>query len=486
VARNNPDPLSSPPAHDVAIALIVACAMFMAQLDGAVVVLAMPSMGASFHVPAVAVTAGITSYLMVQVAVIPASGWIADRWSAKRVFAASIVLFALTSMLCAVCTSVAQFTAARALQGAAAAIMTPVSRIVLLRATPRHLLLRANTISSTSMLLAPTLGPALGGLITQYASWRWIFLLNVPVAVIGAMAVGKFIPVTAASRGKPFDFRGYGLFALATTPILYATVVLGGDPLKWPMPVALLGAGLLIGWLTLRHLRAHPHPIIALDVVAIASYRISTITGGGLVRLPIRAMSFVLPLMFQLALGYSALGAGLMLLALNGGDLIFKGLVARILEAGGYRRVLMITTILMSVMLFACMGLSTRTSFSAVAGLLLFGGMCRSVLFSSLSTLAFADVPTEQLSSASVLWNIVQQASNGLGVSIASVLLAVGQGVSSGSASHVPALWEFRLTLAVMAVIALASIVSFRALRADAGNSLRAPVANEARADPDA
>jgi EmrB/QacA subfamily drug resistance transporter len=475
VVRNNSDPLTSPPAHDVAIALIVACAMFMAQLDGAVVVLAMPSMGASFHVSAVAVTAGITSYLMVQVAIIPASGWIADRWGARRVFAASIVLFALTSVLCAACTSVAQFTTARALQGAAAAIMTPVSRIVLLRATPRHLLLRANTVSSTSMLLAPTLGPALGGLITEYASWRWIFLLNVPVAVIGAVAVGKFIPSTAAMRAKPFDFRGYGLFALATTPILYATVLLGGDPLKWPLPVGLLAAGVFIGVLTLRHLRAHPHPIIPLEVVAIASYRISTLTGGALVRLPIRAMSFVLPLMFQLALGYSAVGAGLMLLALNGGDLIFKGLVARILETGGYRRVLILTTILMSVALFACMGLSTRTSLMVAAGLLLFGGMCRSVLFSALSTLAFADVPTEELSSASVLWNIVQQASNGLGVSLASILLAVGRWSSSGSANPVPTLWEFRLTLAVMAVIALASIVFFRGLRADAGTSLHAP-----------
>ena len=482
---NNSDPLTAPPAHDVAIALIVACAMFMAQLDGAVVVLAMPSMGASFHVSAVAVTAGITSYLMVQVAIIPASGWIADRWGARRVFASSIVLFALTSVLCAACTSVAQFTAARALQGAAAAIMTPVARIVLLRATPRHLLLRATTISSTSMLLAPTLGPALGGLITQYASWRWIFLLNVPVAVIGAAAVGKFIPVTAAVHSTPFDFRGYGLFALATTPILYATVLLGGDPLKWPLPVALLAAGLLIGVLTLRHLRAHPHPIIPLDVVAIASYRISTITGGALVRLPIRAMSFVLPLMFQLALGYSAVGAGLMLLALNGGDLIFKGLVARILEVSGYRRALIITTVLMSVALFACMGLSSRTSFAVAAALLLFGGMCRSVLFSSLSTLAFADVPTQQLSSASVLWNIVQQASNGLGVSIASILLAMGQWGSSKSADQIPTLWEFRLTLGVMAVIALASIVSFRGLRSDAGTSLRAPAANEAAADPD-
>ncbi|HEY6456305.1 MAG TPA: MFS transporter [Steroidobacteraceae bacterium] len=484
MVRNHPESLS-PPAGDVAVALIVACAMFMAQLDGAVVVLAMPSMGASFHVSAVAVTAGITSYLMVQVAVIPASGWIADRWGARRVFAASIVLFALTSVLCAACTSVAQFTAARALQGAAAAIMTPVSRIVLLRATPRHLLLRANTISSTSMLLAPTLGPALGGLITQYASWRWIFLLNVPMAVIGAAAVVKFIPLTVAGRIKPFDFRGYGLFALATTPILYATVLLGGDPLKWALPVALLAAGLLIGVLTLRHLRTHPHPLIPLDVVAIASYRISTITGGALVRLPIRAMSFILPLMFQLAMGYSAVGAGLMLLALNGGDLVFKGLVARILAAAGYRKVLIITTALMSVALFACMGLSARTSFAVAAGLLVFGGMCRSVLFSGLSTLAFADVPTEQLSAASVLWNIVQQASNGLGVSIASILLAVGQWSSSGSASQVPALWEFRLTLAVMALIALASIVSFRELRPDAGTSLRAPAANRAVPDAD-
>jgi MFS family permease len=196
-------------------------------------------------------------------------------------------------------------------------------------------------------------------------------------------------------------------------------------------------------------------------------------------------MSFVLPLMFQLALGYSAVGAGLMLLALNGGDLIFKGFVARILEAGGYRRVLIITTLLMSVALLACMGLSPRTSLAVAAGLLLFGGMCRSVLFSSLSTLAFADVSTTELSSASVLWNIVQQASNGLGVSLASILLAVGQWRSSGSASQVPALWEFRLTLAVMAVIALASILSFRGLRADAGTSLRAPAANEVGADPD-
>ncbi|MEJ0008884.1 MAG: MFS transporter [Steroidobacteraceae bacterium] len=414
-------------AGSTAIALIVACAMFMAQLDGAVVVLAMPSIGHSFQVTPIEITAGITSYLMVQVAVIPASGWIADHLGAKRVFAISILLFALTSMLCAACTTVAQFTGARALQGAAAAIMTPISRIVLLRATPRHLLLRATNISSASMLLAPTLGPALGGLITEYASWRWIFLLNVPVAAIGAVAVWKFIPSIGAVQSRPFDFRGYGLFVLASTPILYATVLLGGNPLKWMWPIGLLAAGFLISALTLRHLRVHPHPIVALDAIEIPSFRISTLTGGALVRLPVRAMSFVLPLMFQLAMGLSPVVSGLMLLALNGGDLVFKGLVARVLEAGGYRRVLIVTTALMSAALFACMGFHTGTPLTVVAGLLLFGGMCRSILFSGLSTLAFADVPSQELSSASVLWNIVQQASNGIGVSIASFLLAVGQ-----------------------------------------------------------
>ena len=474
MTREYPDRVEFAATDSTIVALIVACAMFMAQLDGAVVVLAMPSMGGSFHVTPVAVTAGITSYLMVQVAVIPASGWIADHLGARRVFAASILLFAVTSVMCAACTSIGQFTGARALQGAAAAIMTPVSRIVLLQATPRHLLLRANTISSTSMLLAPTLGPALGGLITEYASWRWIFLLNVPVALIGAAAVWKFIPAGGALRSRPFDFRGYGLFVLVTTPILYATVLLGGEPTTWRLPAALLAGGLLLGVPTWRHLRVHPHPIIALDVIEIPSYRISTLTGGALVRLPIRAMSFVLPLMFQLALGFSAVGAGLMLMALNGGDLVFKGMVARVLEARGYRRALIITTALMSVALLACMGFNTGTSVAVIATLLLFGGMCRSVLFTSLSTLAFADVTSEQLSSASVLWNVVQQASNGLAVSIASILLALGHWGSTGSSTGVPALWDFRLTLGVMALIALASIGSFRALKADAGTSLRA------------
>jgi EmrB/QacA subfamily drug resistance transporter len=449
--------------------------MFMAQLDGAVVVLAMPSMGHSFHVTAVEVTAGITSYLMVQVAIIPASGWIADHLGAKRVFGASILLFAVTSVMCAACSSVGQFTGARMLQGAAAAIMTPVSRIVLLQTTPRHLLLRATNISSSSMLLAPTLGPALGGLITEYASWRWIFLLNVPVAVIGAAAVWRWIPATGTVQSRPFDFRGYGLFVLASTPLLYATVLLGGDPRKWQFPALLLMAGLVVSALTMRHLRTHPHPIVPLDVIHIPSFRISTLSGGGLVRLPVRAMSFVLPLMFQLAMGLSPLVSGLMLLALNGGDLLFKGLVARILVAAGYRKALIATTALMSVVLLGCMGFRAGTPLVVVAGMLLFGGMCRSILFSGLSTLAFADVAAEQLSSASVLWNIVQQASNGLGVSIASFLLAIGQWTSPGPGAQVPALWEFRLTLGVMAGIALVSIPSFRALQADAGRSLSAP-----------
>lgn len=449
--------------------------MFMAQLDGAVVVLALPSMGHSFNVAPVAVSSGITSYLMVQVALMPTSGWAVDHLGARRVFAASIVMFALTSVLCAACTTVMQFTAARALQGAAAAIMTPVSRIVLLRTTPRHLLLRANTISSTSMLLAPTLGPALGGFITVYASWRWIFLLNVPIAAIGAAAVWRWIATDREAPSRPFDYRGYALFVLSTTPLLYAMVLLGADPVRWRWPVVLLAGGALV-WVPMwRHMRACAHPLIPPTAGAIPSYRISTLTGGALVRLPIRAMTFVLPLMFQLTLGFSPVGSGVMLLALNGGDLLFKGLIARILTFGGYRTVLIVTTFLMSAALVACMGFHPGMSPAIIFGLLLFGGMCRSILFSSLSTLAFADVPDRELSSASVLWNIVQQASNGLSVSVAAILLAAGQWLPMGTARPVPALWEFRLTLGVMAATALLSIGSFRALAADAGKSLHAP-----------
>lgn len=433
-------------------------------------------MGHSFNVAPVAVSSGITSYLMVQVALMPTSGWIADHLGARRVFATSIVMFALTSVLCAACTSLTQFTIARALQGAAAAIMTPVSRIVLLRATPKHLLLRANTISSSSMLIAPTVGPALGGLITMYASWQWIFLLNVPIAVIGATAAWKCIPRGKEIHSRPFDYRGYSLFVLATTPILYATVLLGGSPTHWRLAVLLVAGGLLTWVPTYRHLRAHVHALIPLTPTDIPSYRISTLTGGALVRLPVRAISFVLPLMFQLTMGFSPVVAGLMLFALNGGDLLFKGLIARILAAGGYRRVLIVTTLLMSVMLIACMGFRPGISFALIIGLLAFGGMCRSILFSSLSTLAFADVPDGHLSSASVLWNIVQQATNGLSVSVSAILLAAGEWLPGRFTGSAPTLWEFRLTLAVMAGIGLLSILSFRRLPADAGRSLHARV----------
>ena len=445
--------------------------MFMAQLDGAVVVLAMPSMGASFHVPAVAVTAGITSYLMVQVAVIPASGWIADRWGARRVFAASIVLFALTSVLCATCTSVAQFTMARALQGAAAAIMTPVSRIVLLRATPRHLLLRANTISSTSMLLAPTLGPALGGLITEYASWRWIFLLNVPFG-LAAMAIALvLVPNLRGTERKPLDMVGLLLSGATLTAILYGAELAsqpGENP--WVAGAIILG-GLLMGVVAFQHAKRHPHPLVDVSTLKIPTFSVTVVTGS-FTRIGIGAVPYLMPLLFQVGFGLSAFKSGLLLLASALGNLGMKALTTRILQRYGFRMVSIVDVTVAGVFIIACGLLTPNVPLVLVLFVVFVYGVARSMQFSTLATLAYADVAQPQMSAASTLWSAAAQMTIGLGIAFGAVSLRAAAFFNGETTGRLFTLDDFRLAFLFAGVVTLVSVTGYMGLARNAGQSI--------------
>jgi MFS family permease len=440
----------------------------MAQLDGAVVTLALPAMAKSFGIPAIQLTIGITSYLLVQVIVLPTGGWLTDRFGSRNVFAAAIAVFTAASVGCGVSRSLPLFVAARLVQGAAAALMGPVGRIVLLESTAKEDLIRIMTITTVPNLLAPTVGPALGGLITTYSSWPWIFLLNVPFGMVGTWYALRLIADGGQRTRRPFDVTGFLLFAGTSAAVLYALEWLAADFPRWHRGALLGAVGAGLGTAAIYHVRRADHPIVSLAAAQIRTFAIATLRGGALIRVALRAAPYLLPIMFQLAMGMTALQAGVMLLALNGGDLMLKGLIARTLRGHGFRRVLLLTTTLSSMLFAACALFSLGTPRLIVFGALLASGMVRSLLLSGVNALVFADVPRADVGSATIIWNMILQTTNALGVSVSALLLAISAHLG-GEAPGQLTLHDFRVAIVVLAAVGMTSLLSLRRLPHDAG-----------------
>jgi EmrB/QacA subfamily drug resistance transporter len=441
--------------------------MFMAGLDASVVVVAMPAMARTFDVRPVDLNLGITIYILAQAVLLPASGWIADRFGARRVFVLALAGFTVASVLCGGSRTLVEFIGARILQGAAASLMTPIARIVLLKSTEKEDLVSVMTISTVPMLVAPTIGPAVGGVIVSYLSWPWIFLLNVPVGIAGVLLVLRFIPRLEESR-RPFDVRGFALLAAASAALLSGFNLMSTSGASWRFGGALAAGGLVLGALAFRHLARHPHPVLSLRAARIATFSATSLNGGVLVRLPVRALPFVLPLLFQVVLGYSALYSGLLLLAMNGGDMLLKTVAARTLRRFGFRSVLMSTSILTLAGIAASVVLAGFTSYWVIFALLAASGMARSLLFTGMGTLAFADVPHDELGSSTVLWNLVLQITNALGVSLAAILMNLTSIVLGEPAGHVT-LHNCQVAVLGLVLLGALSLLSFARLSPHAG-----------------
>ncbi len=442
--------------------------MFMAGLDASVVVVAMPDMARTFAVRPVDLNIGITIYILAQAVLLPSSGWIADRFGARRVFALAVAGFTAASILCALSRTLPQFIVARVLQGAAASLMTPIARIVLLKSTEKEDLITVMTISTVPMLVAPTLGPAVGGFITTYLSWPWIFLLNVPVGVAGVLLVVRFIPPLEAGARRPFDVAGFTLLAVASGGLLTGLDLMSTTSGSWAVGGALTAVGMVFGVLAVRHLSRHSHPVLSLGAARIPTFVATTLNGGALVRMPVRALPFVLPLMFEVVFGYSAVSAGFLLLAMNGGDLLLKSVTTRTIRRFGFRPVLITSAALMLAAIFACVAVSAITSYWVSFAILAAAGMARSLLFTGTSTLAFADVPHEELGSATVLWNLVLQTTNAVAVSLAAILMNVTSLALGEPVGHVT-LRNCQVALTVMVVLGAFSLFSFARLPRHAG-----------------
>lgn len=440
----------------------------MAGLDASVVVVAMPSMAHTFDVRPVDLNIGITIYILAQAVLLPASGWVADRCGARRVFVLALAGFTAASILCGASRTLPQFIAARVLQGAAASLMTPIARIVLLQSTEKEDLIGVMTISTIPMLVAPTLGPPVGGLITTYLAWPWIFLLNVPVGIAGVLLVMRFIPPLAAAKRRPFDARGFTLLAAASAGALCGLDLMSTSGGSWALGGALIASGMALGAFAIRHLMRHPHPVLSLGAARIPTYAATSLSGGVLVRLPVRALPFVLPLLFEVVLGYSAFYSGLLLLAMNGGDLLLKTVATLTLRRFGFRSVLVASSLLTLAGMAAAAALSALASYWVIFAILGACGMARSLLFTGMSTLAFADVPHEEVGSATVLWNLVLQITNALGVSLAAILMNLTSALLGEPSGRVT-LENCQVALIVLVAVGALSLVSFARLAPHAG-----------------
>jgi EmrB/QacA subfamily drug resistance transporter len=450
-----------------AISILVATAFFMENLDGTVIATALPQMGVSFHANPVDLNIGMTAYLLMLAVFIPISGWVADRVGARTVFVSAIAVFTASSVLCGLSTGILTFTGARVIQGIGGAMMMPVGRLVVLRTTEKHNLIDAITFITWPGLIAPVVGPPLGGFITTYASWHWIFFLNVPLGIIGMALSSRIIPNLKEDRVKPFDWIGFALSASACVSFVYGMELVGRESAHWKPTVAYLVAGGVLGLFSVLHLLRAPAPLLNLDLLKIKTFAIS-LQGGSLFRLAISVSPFLLPLMFQVGFGLNAFQSGLLMLGLFLGNLLMKSVVTPILRRFGFRTVLTTNGILNAI-LSACIALLFPQTATSIILLVLFvNGLSRSMQFTAVGTLAFADIAKPDMSTATSFFSMITQMSMGMGVAVGAIALRVA-GFLDGNSAGVPTTKEFHIAFLLVAVLSVLATLDCFILAPDAG-----------------
>lgn len=451
-------------------ALIVACAFFMENLDGTIIVTALPQMAQSFHIDPARMSLGVTAYLLAVAAGITASGWLADRVGARDLFCAAIGLFTVASMLCGAAPNFPAFIAARVLQGAAAAMMSPVGRLVVLRTSEKKDLLRALSTLVWPALFAPVLGPPLGGFITSAASWRWIFYVNLPVGLIGMALVMAHIPNHKGDERTPFDTLGFVLMAGALACLTYGLDLMGHrDGVALTIGVGLIAAALAIGWAAVRHVKRARHPLISLDALGLRSFFVSCVSGGTLSRAAISATPFLLPLMFQVGYGLSPVRSGLLLLVYMAANLLMKLITNPILTRWGIRAVLVVNGLIASAFIAACALVTPQTPILLSWAILALAGASRSMQFTAITMVTFADVRPEQRQPAAVVSALAQQIGMGGGVAVGALLLTVSQRLRGAADLSV---FDFRVALVLAGALSALAVASYRGLAPDVGDDI--------------
>ncbi|WP_020206416.1 MULTISPECIES: MFS transporter [Cupriavidus] len=460
------------------VPVIVACAMFMESLDANVIVTALPEMARAFGHDPVTLKIAVTSYVLGLGVFIPVCGWLADRYGARSVFRAAIGIFVAGSILCAVSTSLLAFTVARFIQGVGGAMMVPVGRIIIFRVVERSEYIRAMNYLSVPAMLGPAAGPLLGGFITTYLHWRLIFLINIPVGILGIYLANRYIKNTHEPHPGPLDWTGFVLSAGGASLFLLGLSLVDGGlaSARVALAMALAGVAMLAvyAWYAYRV----PRPLLDLRFFRVPTFQASVL-GGSLFRIGLGAVPFLLPLVLQEGLGMSAFRSGLITCASAFGGMFMRTLASKVLGRFGFRNTLMYNAALSGLAIAACGAFFPGTPTWAIWLVVLLGGFFPALQFTSLNSMTYAEIKSADVGRATSLGSVVQQISLGLGVTISGIVLEITRTVNGHAALQWSDFWP---AFIVVGLCSFASIPVTRRLAHDAGADISGRARVNARA----
>ena len=448
--------------------LVIASALFMEQMDSTIIATSLPDIAKDLGTSPVSLKLAFTTYLLGLTVFLPISGWLADRFGAKHIFRLAIVLFTIGSVACGFAESLGWLVASRGLQGVGGALMVPVGRIIVLRSVQKSELLDAMAWLTIPALIGPVLGPPIGGFITTAYDWRWIFWMNLPFGFVSFALASWLMPNLKAEIATPLDGKGFLLSGFGLALSVFGMTVAGRGLFESWQIIAMIGAGLILLVLYWQHAHRVESPILDFKLFRIPTYRHS-VFGGTLFRIAIGATPFLVPLFLQLGFGYTAFETGMVTFASTIGALAMKFTVARIVRYFGYRELLMVNGVLCCLAIAVQGAFSATTPYVVMFGVLLVAGFLRSLQFSSLNTLAYADIEHAEMAKANAFYTVLQQLSLAVGVALAGFILDARLWWA-GREDFVPA--DFSFALVAVASVSVFAVLFFMRLEKNAGASV--------------
>ena len=456
----------------VIVPLIVACALFMQNLDSTALATALPSIAESLGETPLRLHLAITSYMLALAAFLPMSGWVADKFGARTIFRLAMIIFTLASIACGLANDLQSLIAARIVQGAGGAMMVPVGRLILVRSVPKSELIAAMALMGMPALIGPIIGPVLSGFIVTFVSWRWIFWINVPVAVLGIAMISIFIENIREPEVKKFDWSGFLLSSFGLCGTLFGLDAAATHDQVDAISLGSLIGGLIAAVLYVFHAMRVDNPILDLALLKYPTFRIS-VTGGSLFRFGVGATPFLVPLLMQQGFGYTPLQSGAVTFVTAAGSFGMRTLARSVLRRFGFRSVLIWNTLIASLFLGLCAIFTPDTPKAVMMAIIFLGGVFRSLQFTALNTIGFAEIDSPLMSQATSFSQMAQRLALTLGVAISAFVLHW----TAGEATTLP-VHSFAAAFLVIAVLSCLSVFSFVRLAPDAGAELagRLPV----------
>lgn len=449
---------------------LVAIALFMEHLNATILNTAIPAIAASLDVTPLSLKAVVSSYVLSLAVGIPVSGWMADRFGTRRVFGIAVGIFTLSSIFCALALNAPMLVAARIFQGIGAAMMLPVGRIAIIRTFPKSELLAAMNFVIIPALIGPLLGPTIGGIIVYWLPWQAVFLVNVPIGLIALWLIHRHMPDYRAEKAPPLDVIGFVLFGCGIALLSWVLEVFGEHYLDATLTGILVSLSLCLlaayGW----HARSHAHPLLKLSLFSIRTFRVS-VAGGFITRLGIGGLPFLLPLFYQIGLGFPAWKSGLLMMPSAAAAMFMKIISIRLLKRFGYRTVLVTNTLMIGITIMLYATVDTETAIGWIVGISLAQGFFNSLQFSSMNSMAYADVSENDASMGSTIASSVQQLSFSFGLAFASIIAAIfiGDLPQSDQTAITNALHHAFITLGCLTLL---SSLSFWSLRKNDGDNV--------------